>query len=103
MSAAAAEFCVPKSTLYGQTSGMHKRVGSGAPTVLSHHDEQEMVLTCQVPAEMGFGVTRKLVEVVVADYVQENNILTPFTDGKPAGGNVSRNGSQHYQNENRNT
>ena len=50
---------------------------------LQHHDEQEIVLTCQVLAEMGFGVTRKLVEVVVADYVRENNILTPFTDGKP--------------------
>ena len=68
---------------YGQTSGKYKRLGSGAPTVLQYHDEQEIVLSCQVLAEMGFGVTRKLVGVVVTDYVRENEISTPFTDGIP--------------------
>ena len=65
---------MPKSTLHGQISGMRKRIGSGAPTVLQRSDEQEIVLTCQVLADMGFGATRKLVETVVADYIRENGI-----------------------------
>ena len=44
LSAAAAEFSIPKSTLYGQTSGIHKRIGRGGPTVLQLSDEQEIVL-----------------------------------------------------------
>ena len=83
VSAAAAEFGVPKSTLYGQTSGMHGRIGSGAPTVLEHRDEQQIVITCQVLAEMGFGITRPLVERVVAEYVRENGIANPFANGTP--------------------
>ena len=48
---------IPKATLHGHTSGLCKHVGSGAPTVLQLQDEQEIVLTCQVLAEMGFGIT----------------------------------------------
>ena len=80
VSAAAAEFGVPKSTLYGH---MHGRIGSGAPTVLEHRDEQQSVITCPVLAEMGFGITRPLVERVVAEYVRENGIANPFANGTP--------------------
>ena len=45
----------------------------------------EIVFTCQVLAEMGFGITRKLLEMVVADYVQENRIANTctFSNGIP--------------------
>ena len=52
-------------------------------TVLQQSDEQEIVLTCQVLADMVFGATRKLVETVVADYIRENGIQTPFVNGIP--------------------
>ena len=42
ISSAAAEFCVPKSTLHGQISGMRKRIGSGAPTILQRSDEHSL-------------------------------------------------------------
>ena len=56
---------------------------SGGPTALALKDEQEIVLTCQVLAEMGFGLTRQVVERVVRDYIQENGITTPFPDSVP--------------------
>ena len=86
LSAAAAEFGIPKATLHGHTSGLCKHVGSGAPTVLQLQDEQEIVLTCQVLAEMGFGITRRLVKTIINNYIRENNIPTPFCDGKPGKG-----------------
>ena len=62
---------------------MRKRIGSGAPTVPQQSDEQQIVLTCQVLADMGFGATRKLLETVVADYIRKNGIQTPFVNGIP--------------------
>ena len=83
LSAAAAELGIPKATLHGHTSGLCKHVTSEAPTVLQLQDEQEIVLTCQLLVEMGFGITRRLVETIVNNYIRENNIPTPFHDGTP--------------------
>jgi hypothetical protein len=78
LTCAAAEFGVPKSTLHGHTSGQRKHTGSGAPTVLQKGDE---LLTCHVLAEMIFGITRVLVQNVVADYFWENRMESPFSGG----------------------
>ena len=81
--AAVKTFEIPKSTLHDHVSSKHMQIGAGAPTVFSPREEQEIVLTCQVLAEVGFGMTRELVEAVVSDYVRENNIDTPFVNGIP--------------------
>ena len=60
---------IPKSTLHDHVSSKHMQIGAGAPTVFSPTEEQEIVFTCQVLAEVGFGMTRELVEAVVSDYV----------------------------------
>ena len=80
---AAAVYSVPKSTLHDHVKGKYKAIGAGGPTVLSLEDEQEIVITCQVLAEMGFGMSKQLVETIVTDYIKENNINTPFTNGIP--------------------
>ena len=80
---AARIYGVPKSTLHDHVSGKHTAIGAGSPTVLAQKYEQEIVLTCQVLAEMGFGLTKQLVERVVMEYIEENGIETPFHDGIP--------------------
>ena len=81
--AAARMFSIPRTTLQDHVSGKSSKVGAGAPTVLSYCEEQEIVLTCQVLSEMGFGVTRELIGVVISDYIRENSIATPFANGMP--------------------
>ena len=56
---------------------------SVGPTVLTAAEERGIVQTCITLADMGFGVTRELVAKIVRDYVQENGIANPFTDGVP--------------------
>ena len=75
-------FGIPKSTLHDHVRGKYTGIGAGGPTALKSKDEQEIVITCQVLAEMGFGMTKQLVETVVTDYIREN-IPTPFTNGTP--------------------
>ena len=38
-------------------------------------------MTSQILAEIGFAVSRDLVEVVVREYVTKTSITTPFTNG----------------------
>ena len=66
------KYNIPVTTLHDHLHGKSKRVGAGAPTVLSPREEQEIVLSCQVLTEMGFGLTKELVEVIVVDYIREN-------------------------------
>lgn len=74
---------------FGQdhVSGKSSKVGGGNPIVLSYCKVQEIVLTCQVPSEMGFasemgfGVIWELIGVVISDYIHENSIATAFANG----------------------
>ena len=79
----AAKFDIPRSTLHDQITGKRKQVGKGGPTVLTHDEEREIALTCMVLADMGFGLTKPLLEVVVFEYLKENCINNPFRDGVP--------------------
>ena len=65
MRAAAHKYGVPPSTLHDHLKGKSKKVGAGGPTVLMVAEEREVALTCLALADMGFGLTRELVEVVM--------------------------------------
>lgn len=82
-SVAATKFGVPQSTLYDHIRGK-RRIGAGAPTILSHREEQEIVLSLQVLQEMGFGLTKGLAGVVIRDYLLDQPFRpNPFKDGIP--------------------
>ena len=51
-----------------------KRYGGGA-TILSPAEEQEIVITCQVLAKMGFPLTKDYVAVVVRVQAEGRNCL----------------------------
>lgn len=51
--------------------------------MLTYSEEGEIAVTCTVLADMGFSLTKELVEVVVSDYLKENSISNPFTNGTP--------------------
>ena len=82
--AAANTYGIPRSTLSDHTTGVSsKRYGGGA-TILSPAEEQEIVITCQVLAKMGFPLTKDYVAVVVRDYLQAEGRNCLFSgDGLP--------------------
>ena len=47
----------------------NSRIGAGRPAVLTAAEEKEIVYSCQVLQEMGFGMTRDIVGAVVVDYL----------------------------------
>ena len=49
----------------------------------SHQIYREIALTCTTLADMEYGLTNDLVEVVIYDYLKENDIPNPFTGGVP--------------------
>jgi len=51
--------------------------------VLTHDEECEIALTCMTLVDMGFGLTKALVEVVVFEYLKDKSIPNPFNDGVP--------------------
>ena len=70
MRAATHKYGVPPSTLHDHLKGKSKKAGAGGPTVLMATEEREVALTCLALADMGFGLTRELVEVVISDYLK---------------------------------
>ena len=81
---AAEKYKVPPSTLYDHINGRVSKIGAGAPTVLTEGEEKEIVVTLQVLQEIGFGLTRELVGVVVRDYLNDQPCRpNPFRDGLP--------------------
>ena len=81
---AARRYNVPVSTLYDHVRGKVAKIGPGAPTVLSEMEEKEIVISLQVLQEMGFGLTKELVGVVIRDYLKDQPYRpNPFRDGLP--------------------
>ena len=68
--AAAATYGIPRSTLSEHLRGVRSKRYGGGSTLLTSEEEREIVVTCQVLAEMGFPLTKDYVEVVVRDYLQ---------------------------------
>ena len=44
--------------------GSSSKIGAGAPTILSHAEEKEIVVTLQGLQEMGFGLIKELAGTV---------------------------------------
>ena len=84
ISTAAKLFKVPRTTLHDRLSG---RVAKGAkvghPTVLTAAEEAEVVETCMLFAEWGFGLGRREVESVIQDYLRVTKKANPFKDEVP--------------------
>ena len=80
MRAVAQKYGISHSTLYDHLTVKSKKAGAGGPTVLPKTEKREIATAF---ADMGFGLTRKLVEVVIYDYLQDQNIPNPFTEGAP--------------------
>ena len=68
---AARKYNIPVTTLYDHTKGKFHKIGAGAPTVLTAREEKEIVVTLQVLQEIGFGLTKELVAVVIRDYLKD--------------------------------
>ena len=82
-SAAARRLDVPRSTLsYHIISREYSIVGAGAPTILSPAEKQT-VITLQVLQEIGFGMNKELVIVVIHDYLKDQQTRSnPGVPGK---------------------
>ena len=63
--------------------GTSKQISASGPTVLQRSEEKEIVVACVSLAEMGFGMTQELVQVVLFDYLKDNDIPNPFKGGVP--------------------
>ena len=59
------------------------KVGAGRPTVLTYAEEKEIVVTCQVLQELGYGLTREIVAGVVCTFLKNQKRQSPFKDGVP--------------------
>ena len=80
---AAERFNIPKSTIRDHSSGDLTRSGAGRPTLLTELEEKSIVRSCQYLAEIGFGIDRGLVEVVIYKYLKSEGRESPFKDGMP--------------------
>ena len=83
MRSLARKYDIPKSTLHDHLKGKSKQVGAGGPTVLSTQVEREIALACTTLADMGFGLTKDLIDVVIVDYLKDNGIENPFANNVP--------------------
>ena len=80
---AAQHYKIPQTTLWRHVRNPTKSFKVGAPTALTADQEKEIVAICQVFAEWGFGLTKKDVINVVAEYFRCTKKPNPFTDGIP--------------------
>jgi hypothetical protein len=80
---AAKKYGISSSTLHDHVKQKYTTIGAGGPTVLTCAEEREIALSLIALGEMGFGLTKELVNVVVRDYIREKQIPNPFRDGVP--------------------
>ena len=64
-------------------AGKVNKVGAGRPSVLMLTEEREIVVTCQVLQELGYGLTRNIVTDVVTKFLKDSHRKSPFKDGIP--------------------
>ena len=84
VSTAASKFGIPQSTLYDHVNKGCIQIGAGAPTVLTHAEEKEIVVSLQVLQEIGFGLTKELAGLVIRDYLRDQPFRpNPFNHGIP--------------------
>ena len=85
LNSAAKYYKIPESTLRSHFKAPADQVlkRAGRPTVLTVEEEREIELTCQLFAELGYGITKPDVLNVVAEYCSYHQKSTPFHDGRP--------------------
>lgn len=76
--AAAIRYDIPKSTFLDHLKGVSTKLYGGCSTVLTRDEECEIVLTCHILVEMGIPLTKGYVEVVVTDYLKNQNRTSSF-------------------------
>lgn len=64
-------FNIPLTTLGDHARRGLSTVGAGSPTILTRAEEKEIVVSAQVLQEIGFGLTKDLVGVVVRNYLKD--------------------------------
>jgi len=78
---ASRKFNVP---IHDHVKGRVKKLGAGAPTVLSEEEEKGIVVSAQVLQEIGFGLTKELVRIVIRGYLADlPDQPNPFLNGAP--------------------
>ena len=81
--AAAAEYCLPKSTLSDRIHGKHTR-SEGRPQALSADDEQILVDRILVLARWGFPLTTNDLKYLVKSSLDRKGVrIARFVDNKP--------------------
>ena len=84
VSGAAKHFGVPRETLRRRVTGKVKlNSRAGRPTILSKEEEDEIVETCQVFAEWGFGLQKDDIKLVVAQFCKVSKRKNPFKNAIP--------------------
>ena len=74
---------IPKNTLSDHVTGKSSKAYAGAPRSLSDEDEAEIVITCQVLAEMSFPLNVHYAGSVIIDYLAQQGKPNPFRNAKP--------------------
>lgn len=76
---------IPKTTLFYHLKGTRgkKSETQGRSTVIPKEDEIKLANALRTLEKWGFGITRKELLMVVASYVEQNNIKTPFKNNIP--------------------
>lgn len=82
---AAKTYDIPRKTIMDHVNGRRgqKSLTQGRPTALSSETEQKLADCVHVMEKLGFGLSRTEVLELVGEYVNKNNIDTPFTNGIP--------------------
>lgn len=78
----AKKYGIPKSTLHDKIKGFHLKP-KGRPTRLSPEEEKEIVETCLVFAEWGYGLGKKEIFSVISDYIKNKKKAYLFPKGVP--------------------
>ena len=81
--AAAKTFVLPPSTLSDHLRGKSTKRYGGQSTVLTHGEEQEIVVACQSLQKFGFPMTMQIVGKIVHDYISSTKQPHRFRDCTP--------------------
>ena len=75
---AAILYGVPRSTLSDHVTGKSTRRYGGVPKAFNPTEEAEIVITCQVLAELGFPLNKDYVNAVIHEYLIQEGKPNPF-------------------------
>lgn len=78
-------FNIPRTTIMDHVNGRRgqKSISLGRPTVLRLEVEETLAECLHIMERNGFGLSRKEVIELVAEYIKNNDIKNPFKDGVP--------------------